>query len=243
MTIGPIPVCPPNVAFTLPFKRWILAVGLMFLVPATATLVGCGSSAPAPDAPPSTNETMPSPPAAAPEPTATSVPTPTPLPPTPEPTATAVPIPTPLPPTPTATAEPTASPVPPTPAPALTEDIADKVGRRWAQDNLDLIVDEIVALLLDQVPGLNQLPSVELTAQVTDNLALNFALPSRISPGVYRVAITAQTSFELKLPLIGVKVYTVTVPINLDVDVESRTVTNWELDTLSAAIQEFGKNQ
>ena len=226
MTIGPIPVCPPKVAFTLPLKRWILAVGLMFLVPATATLVGCGSSAPAPDAPPSTNETMPSPPAAAPEPT-----------------ATAVPIPTPLPPTPTATAEPTASPVPPTPAPALTEDIADKVGRRWAPDNLDLIVDEIVALLLDQVPGLNQLPGVELTAQVTDNLALNFALPSRISPGVYRVPITAQTSFELKLPLIGVKVYTVTVPINLDVDVESKTVTNWELDTLSAAIQESGKNQ
>ena len=226
MTIGTIPICPPKVAFTLPLKRWILAVGLMFLVSATATLVGCGSSAPAPDAPPSTNETMPSPPAA-----------------TPEPTATAVPTPTPLPPTPTATAEPTASPVPPTPAPALTEDLADKVGRTWAQDNLDLIVDQIVALLLDQVPGLNQLPRVELTAQVTDNLALNFALPSRISPGVYRVPITAQTSFELKLPLIGVKVYTVTVPINLDVDIESKTMTNWELDTLSAAIQESGKNQ
>ena len=42
--------------------------------------------------------------------------------------------------------------------------------------------------------------------------------------------------------MIGVKVYAVTVPINLDVDIESKTVTNWELDTLSAAIQESGKN-
>ena len=150
------------------------------------------------------------------------------------PEAESTPAPTPIPPTLTP-ALPTATPAPPAPSP---EDIASEVTRAWADANAGIIVAQITERISVELPLTGRLGDAVLRTQIEDNLALVFSVPRRIGDGLYRLTVTTETVFEFDLPLIGEKAYTVSLPFNVDIDVESQTVEGWEADVSSAKVEE-----
>ena len=144
------------------------------------------------------------------------------------------PMPTPIPPTLTP-ALPTATPAPPAPTP---EDIVSEVTRAWADANTDVIVAQITERISLEVPLTGRLGDAVLRTQVEDNLALVFSVPRRIGEGLYRLTVTTETVLEFDLPLIGKKAYIVSLPFNVDIDIESKMVEDWEADVSSAKVEE-----
>ncbi|MYD51452.1 MAG: hypothetical protein F4W93_08210 [Dehalococcoidia bacterium] len=151
-----------------------------------------------------------------------------------ESTPAQTPMPTPVPPTLTPVL-PTATPAPPTPTP---EDIVSEVIKGWADANADVIVAQITERISLEVPLTGRLADTVLRTQVEDNLALVFSVPRRIGEGLYRLTVTTETVLEFDLPLIGKKAYIVSLPFNVDIDVESRTVEGWEADVSSTKVKE-----
>ncbi len=88
------------------------------------------------------------------------------------------------------------------------------------------------------MPVAGQLADTVLRAQVDENLDLVFAIPSRVSEGVYRLPVTAETEFELELPLAGKRTYEVFLPFNVDVDIRTREVADWSFDASSATVEQ-----
>ena len=148
--------------------------------------------------------------------------------------AESTPVPTPVPPTLTPVL-PTATPAPPTPTP---EDIVSEVIKTWADANADVIVAQITERISLEVPLTGRLADTVLRTQVEDNLALVFSVPRRIGEGLYRLTVTTETVLEFDLPLIGKKAYIVSLPFNVDIDIESKTVEGWEADVSSAKVEE-----
>ena len=207
--------------------------GLILAAIVLMAIVGCGETAtvvPTPE----TDVSPASPPATfTPEPTHTPgvsfnpTPTPTPVPTwTPEPTWTPIPTPT-----------PTEAPNLPTATPTSLE-IADGLVRLWVDDNKDIIAAEVLGALAVEVPLAGQLADTVLRAQVDENLDLVFAVPSRVSEGVYRLPVTAETEFELDLPLAGERTYEVSLPFTVDVDIRTREVADWSFDASSATVEQ-----
>ena len=137
--------------------------------------------------------------------------------------------PTPIPPTP--------APPPPTATPSPLE-IADGLVRLWVDDNKDIIAAEVLGVLSVEVPLAGPLVDTVLRVQVDENLDLVFAVPGRVSEGVYRLPVTAETEFELDLPLVGERTYEVSLPFNVDVDIRAREVTDWSFDVSSATVEQ-----
>ncbi len=154
-----------------------------------------------------------------------------------EPTAVPTPPPTPavtpLPPTPTLTPPPTPTATP------LPVEAADGLARLWVDDNKDLIIAELLGVFAVEVPLADQLEDAVLRGKATENLDLVFDVPSRIGEGFYRLPVKAETDLEFDLPLVGTRAYAVALPFNVDVDIESRAVTDWSFDASSATVEEI----
>ena len=144
------------------------------------------------------------------------------------PTNTPVPSPT-VEPTPTST--PTSTPTP--------VEIADGLARLWVDDNKDLIITELLGVFTVEVPLAGQLSDTVLRGKATENLDIVFAVPSRIGEGLYRLPVKAETDLEFDLPLVGTRAYTVALPFNVDIDIESRAVADWSFDISSATVEEI----
>ena len=123
------------------------------------------------------------------------------------------------------------------------EEIASRVAREWLKTNVQELVDEVVDLVIGEVPVVSQLASGILSGQILeklDNIAWQYSAPMRRSEDRYQVVATASAEIEIELPLIGTRVYKVSLPFNLDVDTEDESVVSWLPDVTAASVEESG---
>ncbi len=113
------------------------------------------------------------------------------------------------------------------------EDIAREVAEEWTAQSIDLVSREAAQLVLGEIPLATGLAAGAIAGQIRDGLEWSYETPSRQSDRVYSVTAMAATTIRIDLPLLDPRSYTASVPFTLNVDIEDRTVTSWNVRTPS----------
>ena len=84
-------------------------------------------------------------------------------------------------------------------------------------------------LVGETVPGVRNL-TVQLTVQVRENLEWSVTLPTRLGPDLWRVTVKATTEFEVDPPVLKPIPFILTVPVDLDINTDSKEVEDWTVN-------------
>ncbi len=110
----------------------------------------------------------------------------------------------------------------------------------WAEEtteNTELVIAEIVTLVTNDVPGAYLLSGV-IAEQIVEQLAWNYSEPVKTTENLYTVSATVSAQATLDFPLIGSKTYAARLPIDLEVDVSTGSVSEWSADLDNASVGE-----
>ena len=118
------------------------------------------------------------------------------------------------------------------------EVIAADVAREWVGSNTKLISDAAVELIVADKPALAHVIGAVVADQARDQLSWTYSVPRKLSEDRYMVVATTAAGVEVNLPTVGKKVYSVSVPFDLEIDTGTRTVLDWSVDFDSARLVE-----
>ena len=128
------------------------------------------------------------------------------------------------------------------------EAISTEVAAEWAQDSIEVVSDVVVELLilspalrdtLGRMPESQALLARLVADQVRDKIAWSYSAPTRDRQALYRVTATAALEIEIDLPIIGEWPYAVTLPFDLLIDTDGRTVEKWAVDLDNVAVASY----
>lgn len=118
------------------------------------------------------------------------------------------------------------------------KDKALDVARKWVDSSVDAVADEIVELMIGEVPVVGRLASNVIADQIHDQMTWIYSEPVNESGKIYLVTATVSLEPKFDLPLLGSKTYEVKLPFNLRIDVGSGEVTRWLPDLSEASVNE-----
>lgn len=119
--------------------------------------------------------------------------------------------------------------VPDTPPSSLTPDEALELARAWADENLSELAEQFAQGVLEQYPIASTVIGGDLTAEVVDKVTLTFGLPDLVEGTTFRVPVTLTLEEEYDAPIIGSVQVAVTQTLSLDIDIQAREVTGWDV--------------
>ena len=117
-------------------------------------------------------------------------------------------------------------------------DVATKAAKDWVNGNIDAAADEIVKLVIGEVPLVSQIASDVLAGQIRRNMNWTYSTPRQRMEGRYDVTATATVELTLSLPVVGSKTYTASLPFDLDVDTTDAKVASWLPNLPSGTVRE-----
>ena len=117
-------------------------------------------------------------------------------------------------------------------------DKALDAAREWVDSSTDAVADEVVKLVIGEVPIVSGLASSVISNQINDRIAWSYAEPVKSSGSVYEVEATATVQLELDVPIFGTKKIDVSLPFDLRVDVNNGEITRWLPNLPSASVVE-----
>ena len=118
------------------------------------------------------------------------------------------------------------------------KDKALEAARGWVDSSVDAIADEIVELMIGEVPVVGSLASNVVAGQIHDQMTWSYSEPLNESGKIYLVTATVSVEPKVDLPLLGSKTYEVKLPFDLRIDVGSGEVTRWSPDLTEASVNE-----
>ncbi len=121
---------------------------------------------------------------------------------------------------------------------AEKEALALNSARSWTEGNTEPVIGEIVTLVTSGVPGASLLSGV-IAEQIAGLLSWEYSEPVKTTDDSYRVTATVLTRASIDLPLVGSKTYEARLPFDLQVDVNTGSVTKWSPNLTSATVGEI----
>ncbi|MCY4625587.1 MAG: hypothetical protein OXC99_11395 [Chloroflexi bacterium] len=118
------------------------------------------------------------------------------------------------------------------------EAIATRVVTGWVTDNVDVVSDEVVKLVVGDLPVLTQIAGDVLADRIVDSATWEYAEPECEPDDRCRVTATASVRIDVTLPLLGDRRYVASLPFSLLVDTESESVLRWNPVPLDASVEE-----
>ena len=119
------------------------------------------------------------------------------------------------------------------------EDIAVEVAEKWTDDSIESVADSVVQVLVGEFPIVSRLAGDILADQVKERVSWSYRGIGSEGDDTYRVVATASVNLSLSLPFIGDREYSVSLPIDLWVDTENRSVNRWVPNISSASVREI----
>ena len=113
-----------------------------------------------------------------------------------------------------------------------------EVARNWVDSNTDAAAEEIVKLVLGEVPIVSALAGNVIADEINRRIAWSYSEPQNQSGSLYRVSATASVEPKFDVPLLGSKTYEIKLPFDLRIDVSSGEVTRWSPDLTGASVTE-----
>lgn len=116
--------------------------------------------------------------------------------------------------------------------------IAAEVARGWTNSSISDISDAVAEMVIDEEPIVARLAAAALAGLIRENLSWDYSEPERISEDRYSVIATATADVKIEIPPLADKLYVVSLPFNLEVDTDARSVLRWVPDLRSAKFDE-----
>lgn len=113
-----------------------------------------------------------------------------------------------------------------------------EVARNWVDSNTDAAAEEIVKLVIGEVPIVSALAGNVIAGEINRRITWSYAEPQNTSGSLYRVDVTASVEPKFDVPLLGSKTYEIKLPFDLRIDVSSGEVTRWSPDLTGASVTE-----
>ena len=117
------------------------------------------------------------------------------------------------------------------------EEIAVETAQRWVDSSIDQVSDAVVELVAGEYPALAGIASAVVADQVRDNLEWEYSTPQREDDDHYSLTATATAGIQVQVPLLGSQDYSASMPFNLVVDTNERTVVSWSPNLVGASIE------
>ena len=108
----------------------------------------------------------------------------------------------------------------------------------WTENVTQPVIAEVVTLVTSGVPGASLFSDL-IASQIADSLTWGYSDPVKITEGIYAVTATVSTQASLDLPLVGSKTYKAALPFDLQVDVNTGSITQWSVDLDNASVDEI----
>ena len=116
--------------------------------------------------------------------------------------------------------------------------IAAEAARAWTNNSVNQVSDAVAEVVIGEEPIFTPLASGALAGLIRQNLSWDYSAPERISDDRYSIIATAKADVKIEtLPLVD-KSYVVSLPFNLDIDTDAKSVLRWVPDFRSAKIDE-----
>ena len=112
------------------------------------------------------------------------------------------------------------------------------LARNWVDSNTDAAADEIVKLIIGEIPVVSALAGNVIAGEINKQIQWSYSEPVSMSGSAYRVTATASVEPEFDVPLLGSKAYEISLPFVLRVDVSNEEVTGWSPDITEASVSE-----
>lgn len=109
------------------------------------------------------------------------------------------------------------------------EDIALEVAQQWVDASIDRVSGAVVDVVAGEYPALANIATAVVAEQVQKNLVWEYSTPRGESGDRYSLIATATADFEIKVPLLDDKAYSISAPFDLVVDTTARSVVDWSL--------------
>ena len=125
------------------------------------------------------------------------------------------------------------------------EAIAAEVATEWVEDNTEVVSELVVKLLflsptlgdtLGKLPFAESLLARLVSDQMRENVGWSYSTPAQDREALYRVTATATLEVEIDLPVIGERPYAVTLPFQLLIDTDAKSVEEWAVDLEHAVV-------
>ena len=113
-----------------------------------------------------------------------------------------------------------------------------KLSERWVKKNVSQISREIAGFVLADVPLGGRIGGAILEKQINDKLSWSYSEPAKRSENRYMVLANAEVDVTIGIPIVGDKLFTVTLDFELDVDTEVGDVVGWEAKSKSFRISQ-----
>ena len=117
------------------------------------------------------------------------------------------------------------------------EEIATEVARAWVDESIDEVSNSVIELVAGEASFVTQMVGEVLAEQVHSNLDWTYSAPRRDSEARYQMTATAAVRVTIEIPLLEDKTYAVSLPFNLEVDTDARSVVRWSPDILTATVE------
>ena len=105
-----------------------------------------------------------------------------------------------------------------------TKAIAAEVARALANDSINRVSDVVAEIVIGEEPIVTRLVAGALASLILQNLAWDYSEPERDSEDRYSVIATATANVKIEMPPLVDKSYVVSLPFNLDVDADAKSV-------------------
>ena len=118
------------------------------------------------------------------------------------------------------------------------EDIALEVAEKWTDVSIDNVSDSVVQVLVGEFPIISRLAGGILATQVKERVSWNYRGVGSEGDDIYRVVATASVNLSFSLPVVGDREYAISLPFDLWIDTEERSVNRWVPNISSASVSE-----
>ena len=118
------------------------------------------------------------------------------------------------------------------------EDIALEVAENWTDDSIENVSDSVVQLVVGEYPIVSRLAGDILATQIKERVSWTYRGIGSEGDDSYRVVATASVNLSISLPVIEDREYAVSLPIDLWIDTEDRSVDKWVPNISSASVTE-----
>lgn len=116
------------------------------------------------------------------------------------------------------------------------EETANEVSRQWTRDSIDDVAEYAAERVTGEIPVASQLAGGWLAGQINERIEWEYAEPRCEEPNRCDVTVTASAAVDVDIPFVLTDTITVTVPFVLRVDVDSKSVMDWNPNVLGTRV-------
>ncbi|MCE2405210.1 MAG: hypothetical protein J4F43_08640 [Dehalococcoidia bacterium] len=125
-------------------------------------------------------------------------------------------------------------------ASSTPEEIATDAAREWTDESVDDVADNLAEFVLGEVPLLSPLGGELVEIFLDRSIDWTYGSPRQYGNALYDVVTTASVDFEVDIPIVGAKSYTISLPFTIRVNTDRMSVVDADADFLGARVNEGG---